>query len=405
MPAVVSRVNPAIVLFLLYCGVSSLWSDYPFVAFKRWTKALGNLIMVLVIFTEANPRFAVKQLLARGGFLLIPLSILMIKYYGELGRVYDRWTGEMSVVGVGDGKNGLGNICLVIGLGAVWNLLEEVRHERRDTRHLFVHGTLLMMVFWLLYMTNSATSLACFILGVAILIVLPLLRSNRPATLHAVLVSALALALLAFTLGDLHTVIIEALGRNTTLTGRTDLWDELLALDKAPWFGTGFESFFLGSRLKHLWSLYWWRPNEAHNGYLETYLTLGWVGFGLLATVFVTGYRNIVATFHRERALGTLQMAFFLVAAVYNWTESAFKVLHPVLIAFLIAVAAVPESDKRPSLQSGGHIPPPKERPGWRRRRFISKHVVAGSKRRDGHATSASSVSGEGPSPTRDIHA
>jgi len=38
------RANGAILLFFLYCGASVLWSDYPDVAFKRWTKALAGLV-------------------------------------------------------------------------------------------------------------------------------------------------------------------------------------------------------------------------------------------------------------------------------------------------------------------------------------------------------------------------
>src|SRR5713101_8317734 len=40
--------NAAILVFFLYCAVSTLWFDYPFVAFKRWTKAFGDLVMVLI---------------------------------------------------------------------------------------------------------------------------------------------------------------------------------------------------------------------------------------------------------------------------------------------------------------------------------------------------------------------
>src|SRR5271157_2354814 len=32
------RKNGPILLFFLFCAVSTLWSDFPFVAFRRWTK-------------------------------------------------------------------------------------------------------------------------------------------------------------------------------------------------------------------------------------------------------------------------------------------------------------------------------------------------------------------------------
>src|SRR4051812_21467245 len=83
------RDNRVLVAFFLYCIVSVLWSDFPFVAFKRLTKGLGNLTMVLVVLSDPDPVAATKRFLAWSGFLLIPLSVLLIKYYPALGRMYN----------------------------------------------------------------------------------------------------------------------------------------------------------------------------------------------------------------------------------------------------------------------------------------------------------------------------
>ncbi len=72
------RANAVVLLFFLYCAVSFLWSDYPNVAFKRWTKALGDLVMVLIVLTDCKPTAALKRFLARTAYVLIPLSILFI---------------------------------------------------------------------------------------------------------------------------------------------------------------------------------------------------------------------------------------------------------------------------------------------------------------------------------------
>src|SRR6266850_1367028 len=94
------RASGPLIVFFLYCAVSVLWSDYPLVSFKRWTKVLGNITMVLVVLTDPHPAAALKRVFARVGFFLIPLSVLLIKYYPALGRIYNRWTWTSSNTGV-----------------------------------------------------------------------------------------------------------------------------------------------------------------------------------------------------------------------------------------------------------------------------------------------------------------
>src|SRR6185295_360779 len=110
-----------------------------------------------------------------------------------------------------------------------------------------------------------------------------------------------------------------------------------------PWVGTGFETFWLGPRAEFFWTKYYFHPNQAHNGYIETYINLGWIGVGLLALMIVSGYRNIAAVFRRNTGDGTIRLAFFAIALIYSMTEAAFKVMHPVWILFLLAVTAVPQ--------------------------------------------------------------
>src|SRR5262245_25824252 len=47
--------NAVVTMFILYCGISVLWSDYPGVAFKRWVKEFGAVVMVLVVWSDAKP--------------------------------------------------------------------------------------------------------------------------------------------------------------------------------------------------------------------------------------------------------------------------------------------------------------------------------------------------------------
>ena len=127
------RANRQILLFFFYCVISTLWSDFPDVAFKRWIKAVGDLVMVLIVLTEIDQLAAVKRLLSRVGFVLLPLSILFIKYYPDLGRAYHPDIGSWSpaYTGVTTSKNLLGMITLVLGLGSEWSFLQAFRRRQR----------------------------------------------------------------------------------------------------------------------------------------------------------------------------------------------------------------------------------------------------------------------------------
>ena len=82
--------NKWLVLYFAYFGISVLWSDDPFVAFKRWTKDVGNVVMVLIILSERNPVMAARALLLRCSYVLIPLSVVLTKYFPDVTRVYNR---------------------------------------------------------------------------------------------------------------------------------------------------------------------------------------------------------------------------------------------------------------------------------------------------------------------------
>jgi len=96
-----------------------------------------------------------------------------------------------------------------------------------------------------------------------------------------------------------------------------------------------------------MWSVYWWHPNEAHNGYLEIFLNLGWMGVAWLAVIIATGYRRVFRVWRSNASIGGLLLAYFFMGLVYNFTEAAFfKMLAPAWIFFLFAITSVPPSSE-----------------------------------------------------------
>src|ERR1700733_5293450 len=77
------RNNRWVTIYLLYCLLAITWSDFPFVAFKRWIKLFGQPVMVLVLLTEPDPMESLARLLKRCAYVIVPISILFIKYFPE----------------------------------------------------------------------------------------------------------------------------------------------------------------------------------------------------------------------------------------------------------------------------------------------------------------------------------
>jgi len=340
--AEILKKNKPLLIFVLYSVASTLWSDFPFVALKRWTKMLGNVAMGLVVLTEEDASTAVKKLMAYTALLWIPTSILLIKYYPDMGRIYDRWEGKAFYTGVATDKNLLGCICMIMAFGTLSRLVEMFRTGVTARRFLVV-GTLFAMNLWLFALANSATSLGCFMVGGSLIVVLGFFRQPRPWIVHTMVGGMMTIGVIAYLYPEAFALLVGTMGRNTTLTGRTDIWADVIQMDTHPWFGAGFESFFLGDRLELLWRKYWWHPNESHNGYLETYLTLGIVGVSMLAMLIVTGYRHAIEIYRRDATSGLLRLSLLIVSPIYNLTEAAFKVTNPLWILFLMIIVAMPD--------------------------------------------------------------
>jgi exopolysaccharide production protein ExoQ len=339
-----TRGNTAILLFLAYCALSTLWSDYSFVSFKRWIKSVGDIVMILVVFTDPNPVAAIKRFLCRVGFVLIPVSILFIKYYPDVGRSYNPWTWVPMYCGVTTFKNQLGMITLVCAMGSLWYFVRSSRDRKapRRLQHLLVHGTILAMALWIFHIADSMTSFSCFVLAGSVLVV-----ANQPwilrrmALLHLMVAAVITISLTALFF-DSSGTLVQTLGRDASLTGRTAIWNVVLELAKArPLLGTGFESFWMGDRLLKVWEVEK-GIQEAHDGYIEVYINLGWVGIIFLASLIVTGYRNVIAAFRQNQTIGSIKLAYFVTGVIYSFTEAGFRVMSPVWIAFILAIVAVP---------------------------------------------------------------
>jgi exopolysaccharide production protein ExoQ len=337
------KANWPIVLYFSFCLFSLLWSDFPEWGFKRWVRALGDLIMVLIVATDAQPTAALRRLFSRVAFVLLPASVLLIRYYPELGQNFDAF-GLRSFNGVSGNKNILGNLVFVLALGALWRALSLFRdREQPDrARHLLAQCAVIALAIHLLFTAHCATASACFYLGVGLMLAtsLPPFR-ERPAAVHALVLAIVLVGGLTELLGG-RAAVTEALGRKPDLTGRTVVWKIVIPLAPNPIGGAGFETFWVGPRVAKVSALVGGleMTNESHNGYVEVYLNLGWLGLGFIALILLQSYRKAVSAFRRDSALGALLLAYILTAVAFNISEAGFRMLSVEWFFLLLSVVA-----------------------------------------------------------------
>src|SRR5215475_1372158 len=172
--------NGWLIAFLLYCLISIAWSDFPFIAFKRWIKVLGHPIMALIVITEPNFEEALTRLMKRCAYVVVPVSILFIKYYPELGRGFSPWGGTENT-GITTNKNMLGGDCLILGFFFFWYLLQIWQSERGTWRRneLRLIAGFSIGIWWLFSQAHSATSSISLVVGILVVVFVGIRSVNK----------------------------------------------------------------------------------------------------------------------------------------------------------------------------------------------------------------------------------
>jgi O-antigen ligase len=350
-------------LFYAYAALSVSWSYYPLVSLKRVIRELGSVLMLLIIITDSHGLEAVRRVFVRCAVVLLPLSVLFIKYYPDIGRYYHRWTYQVQYAGVTTNKNSLGALAMLGGLFLLWHLAESWKGQTFSQRVAAVgpEAGVLLLCLWLLRIADSATALGCFILGSVLFVVGRHLLAGRSVKWTAGLLTAVGLAgWLVLWSSDLRGWVAQSLGRDTTLTTRTDIWAAVLGLRTDPLFGVGFASVWLtpkGWALSQRLSI-----PHAHSGYLETYLNTGMVGVALLIAVLLLAVKQAARHLSARTSVGAFFAAVVLTGVVYNFTEAAFNNGHAVgLVLWLIALC----SPELASVRQNGQLTPLERKPKW----------------------------------------
>jgi exopolysaccharide production protein ExoQ len=354
--------NKWLVVLFVYMALSVIWSNFPAISLRRSVRSMGTLVMVLVVLTEHNPLGAIRALLRRLYLVYIPLSIVAIKYFRNIGVAYN-WSGiEEMWVGLAVHKNNLGQVAMCSGLVSTWQILQNWSKKK-----LTLDLLLFVLTMWLLggsKNSHSSTAMVGFTVGAAVLFGLQYVRKRVKQAKRTILAATIVFALMApfvyvaFEAFDTTPVdlVLKATNRDMTLTGRTGLWKDLLNnAAKSPALGVGFGAFWVGHIGYDMYPLdNWsrvtpeWRPGEGHNGYIDVYVDLGIIGLALMLVVIFSAFIGALDDLQNEFELGRLRLTLLLSVIMNNVTESSFlRGTHSLWFVFLLVAVNVPAATQR----------------------------------------------------------
>ena len=323
------RDNAAIMLFYLYFALSVFWSGDPTGSIKRLIKDFGLIVVAGVVFSEEAPLEALRAIYIRCAYVLLPLSVVFIKWFPTYGRSYG-FGGDMQFTGVTTQKNGLGEITMIFTLFMIWDYLESrvAEKDRRAKRFPWELAVMVFLAVWLMRISESKTALVCTTLGFLLLWRKRLFASQLANIM--VLTGALCLPFLVLfsqEFGDVIAPILRALGRNPTFTGRTEIWQHITLQTVNPIVGSGFWNFWGGPGALAINEAMHGQIPNAHNGYLDLYLDGGIIGLTLLfAVLIVSGVRlsNFPRVSKELYYFQRIRFSVLIIAIVYNLSETAY---------------------------------------------------------------------------------
>jgi exopolysaccharide production protein ExoQ len=341
---------PIVVFLNLLCICSVVWSVAPEDTARRSVALLLSTIFGLYLGARLTP-VRYLRLLALVFGIIVLASFAFALLPGQTGIMTSPEDLAGSWRGVYPHKNLLGR-AMVLALMALAVIAPRFPSWRMYIRVEF------LLAFALLVLSNSKTSL---IIGIVVAVAYGVVfllrrRSNHKAALMIALLLALPVMLAAAFNLDAVFVLF---GRDSTLTGRTDVWDLIWEeIQNRYWLGYGYQAFWVdpAGPATRVWLQLKWDAPEVHNGYLELWLGLGLIGLLALVASMVTNFTLAWKASRGADRLASYWPVLYLTFFIsYNLSESLIleqnDIFWVLYVAAVVSLSPMPKRYPSPAMQ------------------------------------------------------
>jgi len=240
---------------------------------------------------------------------------------------------------------------LMLVLAAILFMIKALNQRQQR----WISWILFAMALVQLVLTEGKT---CYAIFVNSLFLLPLYNSIKQNQYKMRIVFILIISLLLGTstiliFQNLEFIIVDTLGKDMDLNGRTEIWTLVLhKLYERPWLGYGAAGFWTTKHALYVISATWASSADhigigpgktlfnAHSGYLDFLIQYGFVGGGLIMYSLITMMSRLVVILAATGMVESFWMMQTLVAIFFvNITERLGLVNYTTLWTIHVAIA------------------------------------------------------------------
>lgn len=323
---------PWLVALALLAIASAIWSIDPELSFRRGIAVLATTLMGVYLAARFDWLTALRLLAAVWLVLMLAslISGIAAPGFGVMREIHPgAWMG-----GWGE-KNALG------GHAARASFLFAFLAWRDPAlRRAWITGLVVSLALVLL--SRSATSLLGAMLGLGVITAAWCMLRGRRFSLVLLWASAVAAGVAVLIYMTAPGLLFGFIGKDETLTGRTDIWVELVgAIEQKPAVGYGYNAFWgLDSEPR-----YWlekavaWNAPSGHNSWLDLAISLGLVGVAIFAIDLAsTLWRSVSLSL--QSPAGVFAIGFLAQFMLFAMSESIILAQNSILWATFAFVSA-----------------------------------------------------------------
>lgn len=312
--------NPLLIATISLISLSFLWSVVPGASFQAGLFVFFNMLFSVYLAGQYTLKRQIKML----SYVLLAITILNFVFvyffpeYGIMGPPVHAgaWRGVFTH------KNGAGRM-MVLACSVMFTMFHEAKSKH--IKLMYLVG--LFLAFLMIDKTRSGGALINSWLIFIITIIIQIFKTeSRKLSLSLVFIVTTSV-FIALAYIPIMTFVLGLVGKDPTFTGRTDIWEYIhTMISNRPALGYGVAGFWHGEEGVSLYVIEraGWRVPDAHHGFLDALLQVGFIGTAMLSLVLWQTFLRALARVRLFKTwVSSWPAVYILYISLVNLSESS----------------------------------------------------------------------------------